>query len=158
MPDPLLCGDVGGRTRKGEPCKRHAVDGEPCAIHSEEGANVGRPKIEFSDEQVEQIEKLAAVLSQEQIADFFGIHDETLRARIKEDEDIHRAYTRGRAKAVAGIAGGVIRAAQEGDMRAAQFYLQTQAGWSKKTQLEHTGEDGGEIVVNLVPDEDGDGA
>lgn len=147
------CGDAGGRRADGQPCRQPVRPGQRCHQHPSDGSEPrsgGRPAFEFTDEQIEQVEKLAAVLSQEQMADFFGIHESTLRQRFKDDPRVFRAYTRGRAKAVAGIAGGLIQAARAGDMTAAQFYLKTQAGWSTKDHVEVTGKDGAAIPTTLT--------
>lgn len=132
-----------------------------CAIH-DGTADVGRPEFEFSDAQVAQVEKLAAMLPMAKIADFFGIHEDTLRTRFMDDKRIFRAYTRGRANVEAAMARSVIVAGTNGDLAAAQFYLRTQAGWSDKQKYEMSGPDGGAIphalTVRFVrPERDADG-
>lgn len=134
-----LCGDHGGKTAKGDPCRRKSFNGGMCAQHS--GAHPGgRPPFEFTDEQVGQVEKLAAMLPLERIADFFGIHENTLRAKFTSDPRVFGAYTRGRANVEAAIARSVIVAGTNGDIQAAQFYLRTQAGWTDKQKMEISGE------------------
>ena len=95
----------------------------------------GRPRIELSDEQVAQVEKLAAVLNHEQIADFLGIGDQTLRRRMREDSRVLEAYARGRARAIGNVAGNLIQQANKGNVNAARFYLETQAGWKTSQDL-----------------------
>ena len=115
----------------------------------------------LSDEQVEQVEKLASLLSIEQIADFIGIADSTLRGKIKADARISGAYARGRAKAIATMARSVFRSAIEGNTTDARFYLQSHAGWSTATRQEHTGKGGGPIehrVTSVVFTTPGQGA
>ncbi len=46
----------------------------------------GRPKTELSEAQIKEIETLAAVLNQDQIADYLSIPSRTLRAIISRDE------------------------------------------------------------------------
>jgi len=95
---------------------------------------MGRPRKDLTDEQVEQVEKLAAVLSQDQIADFLGVSDRTLRRRIQDDENVKAAYEKGRAKAILGVATGLLQMARDGNVTAAIFYLKTQAGWKEPRQ------------------------
>lgn len=101
---------------------------------------MGRPRKDLTAEQVEQVEKLAAVLNQEQIADFLGISDRTLRRKMWENEHISSAFARGRACATHGIGSNLIQQANAGNIQAAIFYLKTQAGWKETTVQEHTGE------------------
>ena len=57
---------------------------------------MARPERVFSDEEVEEIRELAPVLTQEQLAEYFGITDKTLREILKRDERVFTAYTRSR--------------------------------------------------------------
>jgi hypothetical protein len=95
-----------------------------------------RPRKTFTDEQVAQVEKLAAVLNQEQIADFLGISERTLRDRIRTDPRISAAYKKGRAAAMANVAATLVKQAQSGNVTAAIFYLKTQAGWSERLSID----------------------
>lgn len=105
----------------------------------------GRPRLEISAEQITQIEALAAYLSREQIADYLGMSRETLRARMDETPDIEAAFNRGKSKAIASVAKGLIMQAQEGNVSAAQFFLRTQAGWREVQQIEHSG-----LTINIA--------
>lgn len=107
----------------------------------------GRPRLDLTPEQKEQVEKLAAVLTQEQIADFLGISERTLRNRITDDPEIAAAYARGRARAIGNVAKGLLQQAIEGNVRAMEFYLRTQAGWEETTVAKHIGADGGALEV-----------
>jgi hypothetical protein len=100
----------------------------------------GRPRKEIAPEQVEQIEKLAAVLTQDQIADFLGMSDVTLRARMKDDPAILAAYARGRARAFAGAGQTLLKQGLSGNAHALIFYLKSQAGWKETQVQEHTGD------------------
>jgi hypothetical protein len=93
----------------------------------------GRPKIIFTPDQVHQVEALAAYLSVEQIADYFGIAPNTFTEVRERQPEVLAAYKKGRANAIAVIAQkGIIQQAQEGNVAAACFYLKTQAGWREK--------------------------
>lgn len=118
----------------------------------------GRPRKTLDDEQRAQVEALAAYLSQEQIADYFGITRPTFAAMIERDDDISLRYKRGKAKAIGTVAQGLLQKARSGDTASAIFYLKTQAGWRETAQVDHTSSDGSmkpqviEIVAAKNPD------
>jgi DNA-binding CsgD family transcriptional regulator len=106
-----------------------------------------RPPIELTPDQVREVETLAALLNQDQIADYFGIARNTFRAICGRDEEVLARYKRGKAKAIAHVANGLLQKARAGDTVSSIFYLKTQAGWRETTQLEHSGPDGQPIAV-----------
>jgi hypothetical protein len=101
---------------------------------------MGRARKELTEEQIAQVEELAAVLTMEQIADLFGLHETTLRQRMTEDPEIKLAYKRGKNRALAGVGTNLIQQAHSGNTAAAIFYLKTQGGWREtaaaQTQLQ----------------------
>lgn len=100
----------------------------------------------FTDDQLSQVAKLAGYgLTQAQIADWFGVHDRTLRKWMEADDAIAAAYKTGRAKAIDTIASKLYERAKEGDNTAAIFWLKTNAGWRETNRTELTGADGGPI-------------
>jgi hypothetical protein len=109
---------------------------------------VGRPRKNLTPEQVEQVGKLASVLTLEQIADFLGISDKTLRRRMQEDPSILSVYKSGKQRAVAGVATSLLQQAREGNTTAMIFYLKTQAGWRETQNIDATIR--GDIVIDLV--------
>ena len=90
---------------------------------------MGRPPVTLSQDQVREVETLAALLSVQQIADYLGIARSTFFALLERDPDIARHYRRGRARAVGSIAQSLITKARNGDTASMIFYLKTQAGW-----------------------------
>jgi len=102
----------------------------------------GRPAKTLTDDQRAQVEALAAYLTQEQIADYFGIARNTFIAIMEREPDISERYKRGKAKAIGAVAQGLIQQARNGDKVAAMFYLKTQAGWRETNQIDHTSSDG----------------
>lgn len=165
MSDSPTCGDAGGVTKAGTPCKRPVPGGGRCALHPESGEtpdNVGRPAFEFTEKQIGKVEDLAAVMKQAEIADFFGISDRTLRRTFLRDERVMAAYRRGRARAVARLGTDVLRDARgltpgisdREQRKAREFYLRTQAGWSEKAALELSGPEGGPIETRDVSPRD----
>ena len=112
---------------------------------------MGRPRKTLTPEQVEQVGKLASVLKLEDIADFLGISDDTLRRRMHEDPNILRAYKGGKQRAIAGVATSLLQQARDGNITAMIFYLKTQAGWRETQNMEHSG---GIVIEFLDADDD----
>jgi len=100
-----------------------------------------KPKTLTDDERA-QVEALAAYLSQEQIADYFGMARNTFAAICEREPDISERYKKGKAKAIGKIAQSLIKQAMDGDKVAAMFYLKTQAGWRETQGYDHTSSDG----------------
>ena len=96
----------------------------------------GRPAKELNEAEISELETLAAILSKEQIAAYFGMTEKTLSAISERQPEVFTAYRRRKAKAVVRVASALMRATEEGDMRAIQFFLKTQAGWTEKRYLE----------------------
>jgi hypothetical protein len=91
----------------------------------------GRPRKVLTDEQRGEVETLAALLSQDQIADYFGMGRTTFYEMMERDADISERYKRGKAKAIGSVARGLLQKARDGDTASAIFYLKTQAGWKE---------------------------
>lgn len=100
---------------------------------------MGRHAKELTEEQITQVSALAAFLTQEQIADYFGVCRVTFNEMMKRNPEISVQYKKGKARAIGSIAGNLIRQAQEGNITAGIFYLKTQAGWKEKSEVEHSG-------------------
>ena len=96
----------------------------------------GRPPAVLSPKQVDQVEALAAVCTKAQMAAYFGVTEKTFRTIEQRQPEVFTAYRRGRARAIADIGSALCKKALEGDIRAMQFYLKTQGGWSEKSRLE----------------------
>jgi Asp-tRNA(Asn)/Glu-tRNA(Gln) amidotransferase C subunit len=93
--------------------------------------------ITLTDDQVREVETLAALLSQEQIADYFGIARRTFQNILERDEAARARYKRGKAKAIAHVANGLLQKARSGHTTSMIFYLKTQAGWRETERIEH---------------------
>lgn len=92
----------------------------------------GRPPVELTDKQIQEVETLSAVLNTSQIADYLGISHVTFKAIRERDERVSFAYKKGKARAIASIAGNLIQSAKTGNTTAQMFYLKTQAGWKER--------------------------
>lgn len=91
----------------------------------------------LTEAQKAEVETLAAVLTAEQVADYFGIGRRTFYSMMQRDEEIAARYKRGKAKAIGVIAQGLINKARGGDTASMIFFLKTQAGWRETSQIEH---------------------
>lgn len=111
---------------------------------------MARKPIVFSPEQVKQVEKLAAMLTREQMADFFGVATRTFDNIRERQPEIDAAYKRGRAEVIGKIAESLIQDALDGDTTSRIFYLKTQAGWRETNVTEIQGKDGGPIQTQDV--------
>ena len=98
-----------------------------------------RQQIELTPEQIAQVETLASVLSQEQIADYLGIAKSTFQAILDRDPVVFGHYKKGKSKAIASVAQGLLKKALSGDTASAIFYLKTQAGWAETKRHEVDG-------------------
>lgn len=88
-----------------------------------------RAPITLTEDQCREVETLAALLNQDQIADYFGISRTTFKAICARDEEVAVRYKKGKAKAIAHVANGLLQKARTGDTTSSIFYLKTQAGW-----------------------------
>ncbi|MBT5122890.1 MAG: hypothetical protein HOM38_09235 [Euryarchaeota archaeon] len=96
-----------------------------------QGDGGGRPVVELTAEQVIELRALAAVLNKSQVADYFGISENTLRAIEKRQPEVSAAYKKGRVNQIAGMGSNLIQLAKAGNVTANIFYLKTQAGWKE---------------------------
>ena len=96
-------------------------------------------KIILTEDQYLQVEALAAYLTTEQIADYFGINRDTFNEIMKRQPEVLRAYKAGKSKVVSEIAGNLVELCREKNLQAIIFYLKTQAGWRETQQIEHSG-------------------
>lgn len=81
---------------------------------------------------------LAAMLTAEHLADYFGIGRRTFYSMMQRDEEIAARYKKGKAKAIGVIALGLINKARSGDITSMIFFLKTQAGWRETVRVAAT--------------------
>jgi len=112
-----------------------------------QGEGGGRPKVVFTEEQITQVEALSAVMSKEQIADYFGISPTTFREIEGRQPEVSDRYKKGKAKAIGAIGQSLISQATNGNLGAAIFYLKTQAGW-RETDADTAERE--PITINIV--------
>lgn len=112
----------------------------------------GRPKNVLNDEQLIQVEKLAGILTSEQLADFLGIARTTFYDVMKRQPEVSERYKKGRAKVFALVGKNLIQKAIEGDNTSMIFYLKTQAGWreTKEEEKEPVNESIQKVVIEVI--------
>jgi hypothetical protein len=71
----------------------------------------------------------------------------SLRAICERDPEVGERYKRGKAKAIAHVANGLLQKARAGCTTSSIFYLKTQAGWRETDRLEHTGPNGSPVTT-----------
>ncbi len=81
-----------------------------------------------------ELEKLAGMLSNDQIAQFYGITRDGLQRRLRRTSELRVALDKGRARALTMVAGSLLRKVRDGDTASIIFYLKTRGGWSEKHQ------------------------
>lgn len=109
----------------------------------------GRPPIVLTDEQIKELEDMAAYFTIEQIADYFDISEKCLYDLRHRNNEVFTAYKKGRmrkiyryAKTLENKAFGMSETEiSKCDTASIIFYLKTQAGWSEKKDLNVTTED-----------------
>ena len=102
-------------------------------------ARVGRRTETLTEDQLIQFDALAAYLSLDQIAEFFGICRNTLGRIRKDDVAIDARYKAAKQKGTQKVADALIVSALGGNTTAQVFYLKTQAGWKETAITEHAG-------------------
>ena len=101
-----------------------------------QGEGGGKPRVTFDNNQIDQVEKLSAMLSKSQLSDYFGISENTFRAIENRQPEVSEAYKKGKSKAIASVAASLLNQAQKGNMTAAIFYLKTQGQYKEDQVVE----------------------
>ena len=102
---------------------------------------MAKPKKIYASEEIAQVEALAAYgHTQEEITEYLGIKVRSFAYAKKGNEALNAAYTRGRFKARNLVVSKFMRYIESEELnavnlKAIEFYLRTQAGWSDKQEL-----------------------
>ena len=96
---------------------------------------MARPQKKLDEKQIAQVEALAAFLTLEQIADYFGVTRPTFDAICQRQPEVFLQYKKGKSKAIANVAQNLIKQAQDGNTTASIFFLKTQAGWRENIDI-----------------------
>lgn len=97
-----------------------------------------------SDESRKQAETASGLgLPQEQIAALLSIDPKTLREHYRKELD------QGIARANGQVVKSLYASATAGDTTAAIWWTKTRLGWKDTSRMEHTGADGGSILLKF---------
>ena len=102
----------------------------------------GRPPKKLTQEQIVQVEALAAYLTVEQIADYLSVGITTFYEIMERQPEVSERYKKGKSKAIGVVAKSLMKNIQEGKEASIIFFLKTKGGWTETQKLEHTGKDG----------------
>lgn len=86
----------------------------------------------LTEEQIVQVEELAAYLTCEQIGDYLGFSKESFRDLKKNEPRLEEAYKQGRAKSIVEAGRKLWALIEQGNEQAIIFYLKAKGGWSSK--------------------------
>lgn len=103
----------------------------------------------FTKEEIKECFDLAPSLTKQQLADYFGCCFNTLKRAMERQPEFGEAYRKGKALAIAQMAGSLQMKGIEGDVNAAKFWLSHQAGWTETKRTEVSGRDGDPIDIDM---------
>ena len=109
---------------------------------------MARPERKLTEEEIDEIEKLAPSLTQQQLADYFSISINTLKQIMKRDQRVFDSYNRGLSRAGILMIEKLYDKAMEGDYQSMKLWLSQRMGWTEKSRQEITGADGGPVDVD----------
>jgi len=103
---------------------------QPTQTKEQKPAKRGRPFVELTPQQIDEVERMAAYLNKAQIAACLGIAENTFSRLTRENESINTAYKKGRASHVGKVADALLKNATEKNNVLAQiFFLKCRGGW-----------------------------
>ena len=103
--------------------------------HKEFGA-----RRKLTEDELDQLRRLAGLLNVDQVADYFAISRDNFEKMRADDPEIMEIYKQGRAGLVGKVAQTLVQKALEGDTQSLMFYLKTQGRWTEKLDVEVKGE------------------
>ena len=94
----------------------------------------------LTDDELDQLRRLAGLLNVDQVADYFAISRDNFEKMRKEDPEIMEIYRQGRSNTIGRVAQTLVQKALDGDAQSLMFYLKTQGRWTEKLDVEVKGE------------------
>lgn len=85
----------------------------------------------LSEQQLQQVEALAAYLTLEQTGSYLNYDPPEWQSILKKDLAVSRAYRRGEAKAIVVVAKEHLERARSGNADAIKHWLETKGRWAK---------------------------
>lgn len=111
---------------------------------------MGRPKKKLSEDEKRQVEKLAAYLNAEQIADFLCISRRTFFNMLSRDDELNALYKKGSVSAIAVSANSLMSKVRAGNLTAIIFHLKTKGGWRETDPSAATSGNVSDILSELI--------
>jgi len=97
----------------------------------------GRPRMELTDAQLEELKILSVTCTLEEIADYFGICRETFRQIKMRDEEVSSHYKKGLVNAKKMVGNKIFkRAVLSDDLTAQIYWMNHRGGWLKELKNE----------------------
>lgn len=109
----------------------------------------GRPRVELTDAQLEELKILAPICTMQEVADYFGIPLRTFEEIKARDEEVSAVYKKAKIQTKGIIGSSLIRRAIAGDTAAAIFYMKTQGRWRVPKEEEYIKDNKLEITVKI---------
>lgn len=116
---------------------------------AEEKDKGGRPPIELTDAQLEELKILAPICTLQEIADYFGFSIDTFQRLKSRDEEVLRIYKKAKIQGKGIMGSSLFKRALAGDTAAAIFYMKTQGGWKEPKDEEDIKDNKLEITVKI---------
>lgn len=108
------------------------------------------PKRVLNDEELSQVEALAAFLTIPQIADYFMIGQATFSRILERQPEALIRYKKGKAHVIGSVAKSLIQKARDGDTTSQIFFLKTQAGWRERSEEELSQSNGKRLPIKVI--------
>lgn len=100
----------------------------------------GKPLIVLTDEQIKEIADLAAYLTVEQTAAYFGIAERTFYDIVNRQPEVYAEYQKGKIRKICRYAKVIedkaLIAGDDRDLSATIFFLKTRARWAEAKEPE----------------------
>lgn len=113
-------------------------------------ARNGRPKKTLTNAQMNELGYHAARCSDEQLADLYGMDSEVFKNLIKADEQLFRAYKKGRAEMSLAVTNVLLDSILEDrNLTSVYFYKKCVDGWSENKGKQETSQEDNNTIVTL---------
>jgi len=104
----------------------------------------------LNDNELEKLKELAPGLSHAQLAAYFGMSDNTLRAMFEREPELLAVYNTALLDASSRMISQLYANGMEGDFQSIKLWLSQRAGWTEKKHTEISGKDGQPFELDTV--------
>jgi len=101
----------------------------------------------LDDNEIKKLKELAPALSHSQLASYFGMSDNTLRAMFDREPELLAVYNHALLDASSRMISQLYLNGMDGDFQSMKLWLSHRAGWRDRKEL--TGPDGGPIQQDI---------